>query len=139
MYIYGLKKKRFEFRVFINNFGESVAETLFEKKIFIQECHGLYLHVCFRHQSLQFLLFSLCRRFYKEEEELVLDVGPFAKALEVLKTMNNLLYIYSDINHVLKDLKQYSLTLPGHTILTLEISHVILLNYWNEWTIGLRF
>lgn len=83
-------------------------------------------------------MFSLCRRFYKEEEELVLDVGPFAKALEVLKTMNNLLYIYSDINHV-KDLKQYSLTLPGHTILTLEISHVILLNYWNEWTIGLRF
>lgn len=59
------------------------------------------LHVCFRHQSLQFnllyLLFSLpvYRRYYKEEEELVLDVGPFAKALEVLKTMNNVVYIYS--------------------------------------------
>lgn len=54
------------------------------------------LHVCFRHQSLQFnllyLLFSKCRRYYKEEEELVLDVGPFAKALEVL---NNVVYIYS--------------------------------------------
>lgn len=40
-------------------------------------------------------MFSLCRRYYKEEEELVLDVGPFAKALEVLKTMNNVVYIYS--------------------------------------------
>ena len=28
-------------------------------------------------------IFLLCRRFYKEEDELVLDVGPFAKALEV--------------------------------------------------------
>lgn len=66
------------------------------------------LHVCFRHQSLQFnllyLLFLLCRRYYKEEEELVLDVGPFAKALEVLKTMNNVVYIpvysYTCIKHI---------------------------------------
>lgn len=67
------------------------------------------LHVCFRHQSLQFnllyLLFSLCRRYYKEEEELVLDVGPFAKALEVLKTMNNVVYIYSYTLYMYKTYK----------------------------------
>lgn len=39
-------------------------------------------------------MFLLCRRYYKEEEELVLDVGLFVKVLEVLKIMNNVVYIY---------------------------------------------